>query len=77
MPDPTFTTDITALYARVTASDGSGILVWCLEHGGFCEAEDPYALRGLSPDGTTDIVISPEQGYDDQVLALGAAILAS
>ncbi len=70
-------TDLTSLHARVAANDGPGIVVWCLEHGGLAEAEDPYALRWVSPDGTTDIVIGPEHGHDHQVLALGAAILAS
>ncbi len=78
MPGATLTpTDFADLSRRVTAHDGPGIVVWCLEHGGFREAEDLYALRWVSPDGTVDIVVGPEQGADHQVQALGAAIFAS
>ncbi len=78
MPNPSITTtDLTSLHARVAAQDGPGIVVWCLEHGGLAEASDPYALRWVSPDGTTDIVVGPEHGPERQVVALGAAILGS
>ncbi len=62
-------TDLTALHDLVTNRDGAGIVVWCLEHGGFREAADPYALRWVSPYGAPDITIGPERGADHQVLA--------
>ncbi len=78
MSNPSLTTTaFTVLRTRVIAHDGPGVVVWCLEHGGFAEAADPYALRWISPDGTVDIVIGPEHGHDRQVLALAEAILAA
>ena len=71
------TADLTALRQLVATRDGPGIVVWCLERGGFRDAGDPYALRWVSPDGTADIAIGLEQGHDLQVLALGQAILAT
>ncbi len=78
MPRISITTaDLTALRRLVAAQDGPGIVVWCLEHGGFSDAADPAQLRWVSPDGTADIAIGAEHGFDRQVLDLGKAILAT
>ncbi len=71
------TTDLAALRTLVAAQDGPGIVVWCLEHGGFSDAADPALLRWVSPDGTADIAIGAERGFDRQVLDLGEAILST
>ena len=69
--------NLTTLRALVAAHDGPGIVAWCLEHGGFHAAADPYTLRWVSPCGMADVAVGPERGFDLQVLRLGEAILAS